>query len=61
MTRYPDSRIAAEQSRLPMPHDDTVARFSGVNSPRDRSLPAYSGGTVWVFHPLRMVPGERLL
>src|ERR671911_627378 len=52
--RCPDSRIAAASLAFPHPFR-TQWRF--VEAP----LPAYSGVTVWAFHPLRVVTGETSL
>ena len=56
MARFPDSRISARSpsSQTTMSSDcpeDSHLR-DGV-----KALPAYSGGTVWVFHPLRVAAG----
>ena len=49
MAKFPDSRIDAARlsSQAPEAPSDII----------DVSLPAYSGGTVWVSHPLRMAAG----
>jgi hypothetical protein len=49
MAKFPDSRIDAARlsSQAPQAPSDIT----------DVSLPAYSGGTVWVSHPLRMAAG----
>ena len=59
MARFPDSRIAAARRAFP----SAFARRIGVARSRDsdirstRSLAAYSGGTVWASHPLRVAAG----
>ena len=56
MARFPDSRISA-----PSPSSQTTASSDCPEDshPRDvvKALPAYSGGTVWAFHPLRVAAG----
>jgi hypothetical protein len=47
VARFPDSQVAALR-RLP------ETELSGVD---DVTLAAYSGGTVWAFHPLRVAAG----
>jgi hypothetical protein len=50
MARFPDSRIVA--ARL----SSRFERFR-TSDVVDASLPAYSGGTVWASHPLRVAAG----
>ena len=49
--RCPDSRIVAVALSLPTSFTDAVTSA-------EPQLPAYSGVTVWAFHPLRVVTGE---
>ena len=48
MARFPDLRIIAARSS-----SRAANPVTSVNAP----LPAYSGGTVWAFHPLRVAAG----
>ncbi len=66
MARSPDLRIDAERRRLPMLHSSTVAGvlvWTGrvASASEDARMPfpllAYSGGTVWVSHPLPLAAG----
>src|SRR5579862_4385546 len=54
--RFPDSRITAthRSSQVPSP---ACAGFRDPVTCLDASLTAYSGGTVWAFHPLRVAAG----
>ena len=51
MPRCPDSRIVAAALGLPTSFTDAVTSAEPL-------LPAYSGVTVWAFHPLRVVTGN---
>jgi hypothetical protein len=55
VTRFPDSRISAPFTVFPdtRSSDCPSTTSSGVV----KVLPAYSGGTVWAFHPLRVTAG----
>ena len=57
MARFPDSRIVAARlsSQPPSPADSVEA--SASSDVVDVSLAAYSGGTVWASHPLRVAAG----
>ena len=58
MARFPDSRITAARRVFPSAFACAargVRRDSDIRS--TRSLAAYSGGTVWASHPLRVAAG----
>jgi hypothetical protein len=50
MARFPDSRLSAPFAVFP---DELLSSdFPGETRDTRRALAAYSGGTVWAFHPL---------
>jgi hypothetical protein len=58
MARFPDSRIAAARwSSQPPSSACFAAGFGAPVTSSNASLTAYSGGTVWASHPLRMAAG----
>ena len=58
MARFPDSRITAARwsSQLLSPAC-SVAGYGVPVTSSNASLTAYSGGTVWASHPLRVAAG----
>jgi hypothetical protein len=64
MARFPDSRNN-RCARLPKPKLSDGTKKQGpqieARDPRtERSVAAYSGGTVWVLHPLRVAAGANV-
>jgi hypothetical protein len=65
MARFPDSRIVAARlssqfvTRWFRVFGDlcVAAKLSRTSDVVDATLPAYSGGTVWASHPLRVAAG----
>ena len=58
MARFPDSRItAARWSSQPPSPACSVAGCAVPVTFSNASLTAYSGGTVWASHPLRVTAG----
>src|SRR5712691_1835574 len=61
MARFPDLRIVAALCASSQAHgepsDGPWTRRAGSRDESEASLAAYSGGTVWVFHPLPMAAG----
>ena len=54
MARFPDLRIERAFTVFPGESSDGL---EPDDEPVRSALPAYSGGTVWAFHPLRVAAG----
>ena len=60
MTRFPDSRIAATSRSSSQAVAGSVTGLASEHRTKNQSrvsLAAYSGGTVWASHPLRVAAG----
>src|SRR5580765_6748019 len=61
--RFPDSRRESACAHLPKPEGSVADQGPGPEtedqgSRAQRSVAAYSGGTVWDLHPLRVAAGD---